>query len=55
MVEDKIKSNSPNPVISIGARIRTAIPPPMIIKIHIAKMNKKIEEPLKAKPPSEMQ
>ncbi len=55
MAEDKIKSNSPNPVISIGARIRTDIPPPMIIKIHIANMNKKIEEPLKGKPPSEMQ
>ena len=52
MVEDKIKLNSPNPVISIGARIRTAIPPPMIINTHMAKMNTKIDDPLKGKPPS---
>jgi hypothetical protein len=52
MAEAKIKSNSPYPEIVIGARIRTAIPPPMIIKIHIAKMNTKIDVPLKLKPPS---
>ena len=52
MAEERNKSNSPNPEIVIGARIRTAIPPPIIIKIHIAKMNRKIDEPLKWKPPS---
>lgn len=52
MIEEKIKLNSPNPDISIGARIRTAIPPPIIIKIHIAKMNMKIDEPLKERHPS---
>ena len=52
MIEEKIKLNSPNPEIVIGAKIRTAIPPPRIIKIHIAKMNTKIDEPLKWNPPS---
>ena len=52
MAEEKIKSNSPNPEIVIGAKIKTAIPPPIIIKIHIAKMNTKIDEPLKEIPPS---
>lgn len=52
MTEEKIKSNSPNPEISIGAKIRTAIPPPIIINIHIAKMNMKIDEPLIEKHPS---
>ena len=47
MVEEKIRSNSPYPDTVIGARIRTAIPPPMIIKIHIANMNRKMDDPLK--------
>ena len=52
MAEEKIKSKSPNPEIVIGARITTAIPPPMIINIHIAKMNTKIDDSLKWKPSS---
>jgi len=52
IAEEKIKSNSPYPEIVIGAKIRTAIPPPIIIKIHIAKINRKIDEPLKEKHPS---
>ncbi len=48
MTEEKITSNSsPYPEIVMGAKIRTAIPPPIIIKIHIAKINTKIDEPLK--------
>jgi len=47
MTEEKIKSNSPYPEIVMGAKIRTVIPPPIIIKIHIAKINTKIDEPLK--------
>jgi len=52
MTEEKIGSNSPYPEIVIGAKIRTVIPPPIIIKIHIAKINTKIDEPLKEKHPS---
>lgn len=47
ITEENNKSNSPYPETEIGARIKTAIPPPMIIKIHMAKMNTKIEELLK--------
>lgn len=47
ITEEKIKSNSSYPEIVIGARITTAIPPPMIISIHIAKMNTKIDDSLK--------
>ena len=52
IAEEIIKSNSPCSDISIGARMSTDIPPPMIIKIHIAKINTKIDEPLKVKSPS---
>ena len=47
MAEENIKSNSPYPERVIGAKIKTAIPPPIMIKIHIAKMNKKMGDPLK--------
>ena len=33
--------NSPNPEIEIGPRIRTAIPPPIMIRIHIKNINPK--------------
>jgi hypothetical protein len=52
IAEEKIKSKSPYPEIVIGARITTAIPPPMMINIHIANMNTKIDDSLKWKPPS---
>ena len=40
----KILSNSPKPEMEIGPKITTAIPPPSIIKIHIAKRKTKIVE-----------
>ncbi len=50
--DENIISRSPYPDIEIGAKIRMAIPPPIIIKIHIAKIKTKREEPLKVKLPS---
>ena len=45
--DEIIESKSPYPVIEIGPKIATSIPPPIINKIHIAKIKTKIEEPLR--------
>ncbi|MFB5614993.1 MAG: hypothetical protein ACE5RI_07840 [Candidatus Nitrosomaritimum yanchengensis] len=41
VTELKKESNSPKPVIEMGPRIVTAMPPPTKIKTHIKNMNPK--------------
>ncbi len=42
IIEDKIKSISPNPDIEIGPNMVTTIPPPIRIKSHIPKIKPNI-------------
>ena len=51
--EDSRKSKSPNPVIEMGPRIATTIPPPTNSNTHMVNTKMTIDE-LKPKHPSEM-
>ena len=45
--DEIIELKSPYPVIEMGPKIATRIPPPISNKSHIAKIKTKIEEPLR--------